>query len=206
MKHPDVLSTAGLITRSKTGRTVAVRLAAEPLNETMNWLRRYERFWSTGLDRLAAYGRRSQGHGHERRRERDMTNLTLVRRIAARPSIVFDALTTPDGIAAWWGPDDGPVLRAETNIRVGGRFRVRFRMLDGTEHESSGHYIEVDKPTLKPIATGMRSSGMAARNRNAVGAGTDSVCLGRLYRAFCSTLSAILTGRRPSERWRPRWA
>ena len=39
-----------------------------------------------------------------------MTSLTLVRRIAARPSIVFDALTTPDGIACWWGPDDGPVL------------------------------------------------------------------------------------------------
>ena len=75
-----------------------------------------------------------------------MTSLTLVRRIAARPSIVFDALTTPDGIACWWGPDDGPVLLAETDIRVGGRFRVRFRMLDGTEHESSGQYIEVDKP------------------------------------------------------------
>ena len=75
-----------------------------------------------------------------------MTSLTLVRRIAARPSIVFDALTTPDGIACWWGPDGGPVLVAETDIRVGGHFRVRFRMLDGSEHESSGQYIEVDKP------------------------------------------------------------
>ena len=31
-----------------------------------------------------------------------MTSLTLVRRIAARLSVVFDALTTPDGIASWW--------------------------------------------------------------------------------------------------------
>jgi len=54
-----------------------------------------------------------------------MTSLTLVRRIRARPSIVFDALTTPEGIACWWGPDDGPVLLAETDPRVGGRFRVR---------------------------------------------------------------------------------
>jgi len=76
-----------------------------------------------------------------------MTSLTLVRRIAARPSIVFEALTTPDGIASWWGPDDGPVLFAETDVRVGGRFRVRFRMLDGSEHESSGEYTEVVKPT-----------------------------------------------------------
>jgi uncharacterized protein YndB with AHSA1/START domain len=72
-----------------------------------------------------------------------MTSLTLVRRIRARPSIVFEALTTPDGIAQWWGPDAGPVLLAETDVRNGGRFRVRFRLLDGTEHESTGEYLEV---------------------------------------------------------------
>jgi len=55
-----------------------------------------------------------------------MTSLTLVRRIRARPSIVFDALTTVDGIANWWGPDAGPVLAAEIDPQVGGRFRVRF--------------------------------------------------------------------------------
>ena len=75
-----------------------------------------------------------------------MTSLTLVRRIAARPSIVFDALITPEGIACWWGPDDGPVLIAETDARVGGRFRVRFRKLDGLEHESSGRYVELRRP------------------------------------------------------------
>jgi uncharacterized protein YndB with AHSA1/START domain len=72
-----------------------------------------------------------------------MTSLSLVRRIRARPSIVFEALTTPEGIACWWGPDDGPVVLAEIDLRVGGRFRVRFRMLDGSEHESSGEYLEV---------------------------------------------------------------
>jgi uncharacterized protein YndB with AHSA1/START domain len=75
-----------------------------------------------------------------------MTSLTMVRKIAARPSIVFDALTTPEGITCWWGPDAGPVLVAETDLRVGGRFRVRFRKLDDTEHESSGVYLVVDKP------------------------------------------------------------
>jgi len=73
-------------------------------------------------------------------------SLTLVRRIKARPSIVFDALTTPEGIAHWWGPDAGPVLAAEAEPRVGGRFRVRFRMLDASEHESTGTYLEVDPP------------------------------------------------------------
>ena len=55
MKHLDVLGDAGLITRSKQGRTVAVRLAAGPMEEAMNWLRRYERFWSASLTRLAEY-------------------------------------------------------------------------------------------------------------------------------------------------------
>ena len=86
-----------------------------------------------------------------------MTSLTLVRRISARPSIVFDALTTPEGIACWWGPDGGPVLLAETDPRVGGRFRVRFRMLDGSEHESSGEYLEVVRP--KRLAMSWRWEG-----------------------------------------------
>ncbi len=55
MKHLDVLDEAGLITRSKMGRTVTVRLAPEPMKEAMDWLRRYERFWSGSLDRLASY-------------------------------------------------------------------------------------------------------------------------------------------------------
>jgi DNA-binding transcriptional ArsR family regulator len=55
MKHLDVLREAGLITRSKSGRTVTVRLRAQPMREAMEWLRHYEHFWSPRLDRLARY-------------------------------------------------------------------------------------------------------------------------------------------------------
>jgi len=55
MKHLDVLSEAGLIVRSKTGRTVACRLRAEPMEEAMRWLNRYQRFWSEQLDQLAVF-------------------------------------------------------------------------------------------------------------------------------------------------------
>src|SRR5689334_12988867 len=75
-----------------------------------------------------------------------MASLTLVRRIAARPIIVFEALITPEGISCWWGPDAGPVLVAETDPRVGGSFRVRFRTLDGSEHECFGEYSEIARP------------------------------------------------------------
>ncbi len=55
MKHLGVLSDAGLISRTKRGRTVSVELVAEPMAEAMAWLRRYERFWSATLDRLTAF-------------------------------------------------------------------------------------------------------------------------------------------------------
>jgi DNA-binding transcriptional ArsR family regulator len=55
MKHLDVLSDAGLVSRAKTGRVVACRLDAEPMRDAFEWLNRYEKFWSTRLDRLAAF-------------------------------------------------------------------------------------------------------------------------------------------------------
>jgi DNA-binding transcriptional ArsR family regulator len=55
MKHLDVLSDAGLITRTKSGRTVACQLSAGPMEEAMHWLAHYQRFWSSALDRLAAF-------------------------------------------------------------------------------------------------------------------------------------------------------
>ncbi len=54
MKHLDVLEGAGLIARRKTGRTVACRLTAAPMEDAMAWLARYQRFWGESLDRLAA--------------------------------------------------------------------------------------------------------------------------------------------------------
>jgi uncharacterized protein YndB with AHSA1/START domain len=75
-----------------------------------------------------------------------MTSLTLKKQIAASPDIVFDALIEPDGLKTWIGPDDGPVLIAESDPRVGGKFRLRFQMLDSSEHEAAGEYLEVDRP------------------------------------------------------------
>jgi len=54
MKHLDVLSDAGLITRVKTGRTVSVTLSVGPMREAMEWLRRYERLWTLSINRLVA--------------------------------------------------------------------------------------------------------------------------------------------------------
>ena len=55
MKHLDVLAEVGLIRRAKTGRTVHVEIAPGSLKSAALWLKRYERFWSASLDRLASY-------------------------------------------------------------------------------------------------------------------------------------------------------
>ena len=68
MKHLDVLDEAGLITRSKSGRTVTVRLSAGPMKAAAAWLSRYERFWSAGLDRLAAYAESQEREARARER------------------------------------------------------------------------------------------------------------------------------------------
>jgi uncharacterized protein YndB with AHSA1/START domain len=75
-----------------------------------------------------------------------MTSVCLVRRIAARQAIVFEALITAEGIRSWWGPDDGPATSAEVDARVGGGFRVRFRTVDGLEHECAGEFLEIERP------------------------------------------------------------
>jgi DNA-binding transcriptional ArsR family regulator len=55
MKHLDVLARAGLIERAKTGRTVRCTLRAQPMETAMQWLTRYERFWTEKLDALAKF-------------------------------------------------------------------------------------------------------------------------------------------------------
>ena len=55
MKHLDVLARANLIAREKSGRTVRCRLKPAPMETAMQWLSRYERFWTESLDRLAAF-------------------------------------------------------------------------------------------------------------------------------------------------------
>jgi len=68
MKHLDVLADAGLITRTKSGRTVTVRLRVQPMREAMAWLRRYERFWTGSLERLAVHAERKETQARSKER------------------------------------------------------------------------------------------------------------------------------------------
>ena len=70
-------------------------------------------------------------------------SLTLKRRLNAPPEAVYAAWTDPKKLVHWFGPDQGPVTKAETDVRVGGRFHVVFHTEDGEEQDVSGIYQEV---------------------------------------------------------------
>jgi DNA-binding MarR family transcriptional regulator len=98
MKHLDVLSDAGLVAREKTGRTVACRLTAKPMEQAMDWLNRYQRFWSDNLDRLQLV-EKTNGQPVKLARDAGFTtkpSLTIKRRINAAPAKVYAAWTDPE--------------------------------------------------------------------------------------------------------------
>jgi len=72
-----------------------------------------------------------------------LPSLTLVRRIKAPPAKVWAAITQPDLMLQWWGPDAGPTLSVVADVRPGGRFSVVFRLMNGEDHNPTGVYREV---------------------------------------------------------------
>ena len=72
-------------------------------------------------------------------------SLTLKRKLSAPAEKVFAAWTDPEKIIHWFGPAEtaGGSVRADMDVRVGGRFRISFRDQDGEYHEVGGTYREV---------------------------------------------------------------
>ncbi len=68
MKHLDVLSAAGLIARSKCGRVVSISLTPGSMVEAVRWLEQHEKFWSSSLDRLAAYAESKEADARKTKR------------------------------------------------------------------------------------------------------------------------------------------
>jgi len=72
-----------------------------------------------------------------------LPSVAIVRRIKAPPARVWAAITQPELMLRWWGPDAGPTLDVVADVRPGGRFSVVFRLMNGEEHNPTGIYREV---------------------------------------------------------------
>ncbi len=77
----------------------------------------------------------------ERRSERE---LVVTRTVHGPARIVFDAWTRPELLERWWAPKSFPIslLSCETDVRVGGRYRLVFGY-EGSTMEFFGRYLEV---------------------------------------------------------------
>ena len=81
----------------------------------------------------------------ERKSERE---LVVTRTVNGPSRIVFEAWTKPELLERWWAPKSFPIslLSCETDVRVGGRYRLVFGY-EGSTMEFFGRYLEVTPPS-----------------------------------------------------------
>lgn len=72
-----------------------------------------------------------------------LPSVTIVRRIKAPPAKVYAALTDPEQMVLWWGPDAGPTLSAEADVRPGRPSERRLPLAERRRAQSTGVYREV---------------------------------------------------------------
>lgn len=70
-------------------------------------------------------------------------SLTIKRRLKASPAKVFAAWTNPEKMKRWVGPGEIKVVHAESDPRVGGRYRWQMISPAGESHDVGGVYREV---------------------------------------------------------------
>ena len=75
----------------------------------------------------------------------DRPSLTLTRRFRARPEKVWTAWTDPETLIGWFCTTKAKpgTMRAELDVRAGGRYRISFEMQSGEYSEVGGVYREV---------------------------------------------------------------
>jgi uncharacterized protein YndB with AHSA1/START domain len=74
------------------------------------------------------------------------TAIRMSRLLRAPPATVFEALIRPELMQRWMCPEHVTLASVETDPRVGGRFRVVMRKVDGVLYPAAGTYTEVRAP------------------------------------------------------------
>lgn len=108
------------------------------------------------------------------------TSLIIERTYDASPEEVWQAWTDPQALTRWFGPENTrSVVRAELDVRAGGRYCIAFDTTDGEAHEVSGTYREAHRPHKLVFTWAWRSTpereSLVTITFNADGAGTRLV-------------------------------
>ena len=79
--------------------------------------------------------------------EAEVPSLRIQRQFNAPREAVFAALTRPEELMQWWGPEGVTTPAAEIDLRPGGRYRFEMRGSEGGQYAVGGVYREIDPPT-----------------------------------------------------------
>lgn len=70
----------------------------------------------------------------------------VTRRFDAPQSLVFEAWSSCEHLAHWWGPRGYDLVGCELDLRPGGKYRFVQRAPDGSTHAFHGTYSEIQRP------------------------------------------------------------
>jgi uncharacterized protein YndB with AHSA1/START domain len=81
-------------------------------------------------------------------RQTEQTSVTLeIRRTFAAPrERIFNAWTRSEELRKWFAPGPLTTAVADSDLRVGGRYRITMRGPDGKEHTVTGVYQVIEPP------------------------------------------------------------
>lgn len=85
------------------------------------------------------------------------TRVQLERILPATPGRVFEAWTTPEAIKFWFGGADTVVDEVQVDLRVGGRYTIRYRAASGDETVVTGKYLQIERPWRLVFSWTMKS-------------------------------------------------
>ncbi|MEU4496360.1 SRPBCC domain-containing protein [Streptomyces sp. NPDC023998] len=72
--------------------------------------------------------------------------LHMERVLRAPRSVIFQALTEPEELAKWWGPDGFSIPSVESDLRPGGAYRIAMQPPEGDLFYLVGEFLEVEPP------------------------------------------------------------
>ncbi len=72
--------------------------------------------------------------------------LELTSVLVARRERIFAALTTPDELAVWWGPEGFTIREIDLDLRRGGRYRFTMQPPEGDSFHLAGEFLEIQAP------------------------------------------------------------
>lgn len=80
-----------------------------------------------------------------RANEREIVNTRV---LDAPPRRVFEVWTTPEHLAAWWGPNGFTTTTHALDARPGGTWRFTMHGPDGRDYENRIEFLEIVEPNL----------------------------------------------------------